>query len=440
VDTSSISVLKRYGTALRMSGIVAALTAGTNGCSSSSGTEMPSPTGTKKPAATSTETAADGCDAIVLAPPAAGAGVQISIDLPLEAGQERQVCRLVMPGLAVNMNWADGIYTKGSHHGLTARTTYRDALPTQNIRGEAVQDASQIADCETVGSNWDVQGILAGGHTAGESSQTELNAKGTLPDDVALKVAANEVLELNFHMFNTSDHPIHACYKQNLYGIRDDQVRTEAGIMFYYNSFITVPANGRASTTMACPVVHDVTLAEQVSHMHKRGVGYTALLLDGDPLAGGQEVQKLYEGTDWLEPVVKVNSPALPLSRGQWIQWSCDYENPENRNVAQGQQTTDEMCMFIGTYWPRSPEMDGCRPEGSMNNYKSSRLLANGTKNGAEFLDCWNNSPKVVGGGGPESSADRYTTQRCFTDSCAQVSGRINEFGSSLDPSSIPCD
>jgi len=53
--------------------------------------------------------------------------------------------------------------------------------------------------------------------------------RATLPDDVALKIAANEVLELNFHMFNTGDQPIHACYKQNLYGIPDAQVKQEAG-------------------------------------------------------------------------------------------------------------------------------------------------------------------------------------------------------------------
>lgn len=385
----------------------------------------------------------DGCDAIDLAPPAAGEGIQVAVDLQLMPGQERQVCKLVLAGQNVNLNWSDGVFTKGSHHGTTSKTSYRDALPTQNIRGETV-DSSQAADCESVGSDWEVQAVIAGGRGVGESPNTALNGKGMLPDDVALKIAANEVLELNFHMFNATDKPVHACYKQNLHSIPDAQVKFEAGTMFYYNAFITVPANSKASATMACPITADVTLAGQVSHMHKRGVGYRATLLDGDPLAGGRAMQTLYSGIDWLEPVVLADTPALALSKGQWIKWSCDYENPDNRNVAQGQQTTDEMCMFIGVYWPRSPAMDWCMPEGTTDTtkgYGAARLLATGTKNGSEFLDCWNNSPKMVGGGGPDTNAERYATQSCFTETCANVSGHVNDFGSgALDPGSVGCD
>ena len=389
---------------------------------------------------------AEGCDAIDLPPPKKGEGVQISIDMHLAPGEERQVCKLVMTPDAVNLNWADGIYTKGSHHALVARTSYRDALPTENIAGETV-DASQTADCEALSSDWDAQAVIAGGHAVGESPNTTLGVKGTLPDDVALKIAGNEVLELNFHMFNSGEEPMHACYKQNLYSIPDDQVKQEAGTMFYYDAFITVPANGTATTTMACPVQHDVTLGEQVSHMHSRGDGYTATLLDGDPLSGGKELRKLYEGTEWAEPLVKTNSPRIDLKTGQWIQWSCHYTNREARNVAQGQQTTDEMCMFVGMYWPRSTEMDWCMPAsaaengGKIQNNSAARLLATGKMNGSEFVDCWTKSPQVIGGGGPDSAADRYASQRCFTDSCTNVSAQVNDFASGkIDPTTITCD
>jgi hypothetical protein len=267
-----------------------------------------------------------------------------------------------------------------------------------------------------------------------------LVSKGTLPDDVALKIGAKEVLLMNFHMINVTDHPVRACYKQNLYSIPDAQVKREAGQMFYYNSFVTVPARQHATATMACPVSQDVTLGAQVSHMHKRGIGYTATLLDGDPLEGRHEMKTLYEGTAWDEPLTEINAPALELKTGQWIKWSCAYENLEDSNVAQGQQTTDEMCMFLGMYWPRSPEMDWCMAPGSTDSYSAARLLANGSMDGAQFLDCWNNSPQKVGGGGPESAADRYTSQRCFTESCAKVSGRVNEFGPELNPSTVTCD
>src|SRR5262245_64738813 len=78
----------------------------------------------------------EGCDAIDLEPPKRGAGVQVKVEMPLGPGEERQVCKLVLLDQAVNLNWSEGLYTRGSHHGLTARTRYRDALPTENIRGE----------------------------------------------------------------------------------------------------------------------------------------------------------------------------------------------------------------------------------------------------------------------------------------------------------------
>jgi hypothetical protein len=245
-------------------------------------------------------------------------------------------------------------------------------------------------------------------------------------------------------MFNASDEPVHACYKQNLYGIPDEQLKQEAGTMFYYDSFITVPANGTSTATMACPVVHDVTLVAQVSHMHRRGDGYSATLLDGDPLAGGAEMQTLYEGKDWAEPVVKVNSPTIDLKTGQWIRWQCHYTNSEARDVAQGQQTTDEMCMFVATYWPRTPEMDWCMPPtgtGLAQAYSSGRILADGTMNGTDFVDCWTKSPQLVNGGGPTSNAGRFTSQSCVTRSCANVSGHLNDLGSGkVDPATLSCD
>jgi hypothetical protein len=383
----------------------------------------------------------DGCDAVDLDPPAPGEGVQVEIEMPLDPGEERQACRLVLLERAVNLNWSEGLYTRGSHHGLTARTRYRDQLPTENIRGEHVEDASQLATCESLSSDWDILGVIAGGHGVGVPARTQLHGKGSLPDDVAMRIEAGEILALNFHMINLSERPIHACYKQNLYSIPDKRVKHEAGTMFYYNSFVTVPARQSVRATMACPVQHDVFLGDQVSHMHKRGLEYHASLLDGDPLAGGKEIEELYDTNEWEEPLARVNSPALQLHAGQWIRWSCEFANPEDRDVAQGQETTDEMCMFLGTYWPRSPEMDWCMTPNSSSAYTASRLLAEGTSDGAEFLKCWNQSPQIVGGGGPRSAEARYATQRCFTQSCAAVSGRVQEFGAGkLDPTQLTCD
>jgi hypothetical protein len=382
---------------------------------------------------TGTAPAKDGCDGVPLAPPAAGEGVQVSIDVELAAGEERQVCKLVLVDQKVNMNYSEGLFTKGSHHALVWQTAYTDALPTQNNKGATV-DAAQVVDCEGPFDDWSVRGVIAGGRAVGVPDTANFS-KGTLPADVAFKIEANSVLALNFHMFNASGAPVHACYKANLNGIPDAQVKSEAGTIFYYNPFVTVPAKGTSSATMACPVSQDVTVAAGVSHMHRRGMGYSATLLDGDPVSGGKEIQALYATTEWEEPVVKAYAPGLSLKQGQWIKWTCDYTNTESREVAQGQQTTDEMCMFIGQYWPRSLPMDSC------SGGTGGRNLGTGTKDGAQTAECWNASTQVVSGGGPTSAAARYAAQRCITDACPNVSARFYDWRKgTVDLTTIKCN
>jgi hypothetical protein len=383
---------------------------------------------------------ADGCDAIDLPAPGDGRGVQFAIDLELAPGQERQVCKLVKLDHALNLHTSLGAFTHGSHHGLLALTSYHGAFPTENVRGEPVSDPTATLECESTGDLWNAPGVVAFGRPAGGTA-SQLGAEGVLPEDTAIKLAAGDVMVMNFHMINLTDKPMRACYKQNLNGIPDEQVKTEAGTMFYYNPFITVPAGSRSSATMACPVSEDVTLAAQVSHMHKRGVGYTARLLDGDPLAGGQEVQVLYDGPEWDEPVARINTPALSLHAGQWIEWTCDYMNPERRDVAQGAQTMDEMCMFIGTYWPRSLRMDNCLVSNDDDAPSARRNLGTGAMNGSQMVECLQASPMLYSGGGPDDSAGRYQSQRCVTEACPRASGRLGEISAgTVDPASLGCD
>ncbi len=368
----------------------------------------------------------DGCDALDLPPPAPGEGIQVSIDMQLDAGQERQVCKLILASDDVNMNWSEGMFTKGSHHANVLSTSYANGvLPTTDVAGNTV-DASTALDCESLASNYQVSGLLV----ARVDDARSTLAKGTLPDDVALKIAKNDVLELNFHMINTSENPVHACYKENLYSIPTAQVAQRAGVIFWYNNYIAIPAASAASATTSCPVTEDVNLVQQVAHMHARGVDYTASLLDGDPLLGStSEVQQLYHTTNWNEPPAVVDSPPIPMKQGQWVKWSCGYQNTEARDIAQGQQTTDEMCMFIGLYWPESPQMDWCMGDKAAIPYMGEHVLGTGTMNGAEYADCWANSAGLAGlsGGGPGDAATRYAAQRCVTESCPNVSGQVND-------------
>lgn len=367
-------------------------------------------------------TSMDGCDALELAPPPAGHGVQIVTEMTLDPGTERQTCRLVMTGEDINLNAANGIFTDGSHHATVWRTSHTDAIPTVNVTGQTL-DTSGPVDCLSSG-DWNGTGVITAGHSVAAPADLAEKINHPLPDGIAYKIKGNEVLLMNFHMANFTDHVVHACYKQNLPSIPDDEVKQEAGLMFFYNTFITIPAKSTATADMACPVTKDVTVMSAVSHMHRRGDGYTATLLDGDPIAGGKKVQELYKSPEWNEPAPNIFDPPLALKAGQWIRWACDYENTEQRDVAQGQQTTDEMCMFVGAYWPRNPGWEQCGFDGAGRNFGTGKM------NGAQFVDCWNNSTKQLGlyGGGASDSQSRYAAQRCVTESCPNVSALASDY------------
>lgn len=388
--------------------------------------------GTEADGASSVVDPLSGCDGVALEPPEPGGGAQLSIEIQLSPGEEKEWCQLALAGDAWNVNWSEGRWTPGAHHGIVHRTSYRDVLPTEALDGTVV-DPSAAAPCLP----WAVEGVLARGGSGTSGRTTTELGKGVLPDDVAFKIAAGEVLLLTLHMFNATDHEVRACYKANLHSIAEGQVAAEAGVMSWGNPFITVPASGTSTAEMACPVSQGVTLASATSHMHERGVGYSAVLLEGDPLLGGRELRTLHEGNTWREPSPTVFSPALSLAPGQWIRWSCSYENPEVRNVAQGDQTTDEMCMFSGAYWPRSDAMEYCG--GPASRGRAGRPLGHGTKTGADFVTCMTGHEMAeVYGGGPATSDLRYAVQSCVTELCPAVSGRIWESG--VDLAAMTCN
>jgi hypothetical protein len=82
--------------------------------------------------------------------------------------------------------------------------------------------------------------------------------------------------------------------------------------------------------------------------MHQRGVGFVAELLD----AQGRPLRRLLETRRWDADPVWFDEP-IHLSRGQWIEFACSYDNPSEHGVIEGDKADDEMCMFVGGYYPQ---------------------------------------------------------------------------------------
>lgn len=334
-----------------------------------------------------------------LAPPPPGQGVQFKMVSTIAAGQEIERCQFVQaPPEGLNINHQEVKYTPGSHHVLLYSTAY-PSIPTMDNHGMA-RDTSGVMDCPLGATNdWQVNGVLGGAQSLSGGSLV------SLPPDTAVKVPGNAVLLINTHYLNASTQDLNAEARINLYTIPDAQVKQEGGVLFFYNPFIRVPAAGKASARMRCRMNKEITVSNVQSHMHRRGMGYTAQLLD----ASAKPVETLYTNTDWENVPVKQFDPGKVVPAGSFLDYQCDYTNTESRTILQGPSTKDEMCMLLGSYYPRNDADAYCL---------DSVFVGTGSKGCGEQLKCGLDAAK---------GQDNDTLFGCVVDSCPGVAEPLTD-------------
>jgi hypothetical protein len=286
-----------------------------------------------------------------LEPPEEGKGIQLRMRTVIAPGVETERCQLVqLPPGGLNINRQEVRFSEGSHHVLLYSTSYKE-MPTKDLHGKAVAPG-EVIDCpDGAPADFAVDRVIGGSQTASGP-----NLLGGLPPDVALKVPGGAIVLINTHYLNPTGADLDVEVRFNLHTIPDAQVKHEAGVIFFYNPFIHVPAHGKHSARMSCPVPQDITLLNLQSHMHKRGVGYVADLVSSD--AGSRET--LYTNTKWEDVPVQEWAGGKAIQAGSWLDYRCDFANKEDRAIIQGLKTTDEMCMLIGTYYPKNESFEVC--------------------------------------------------------------------------------
>lgn len=336
---------------------------------------------------------------VLLPPPAPGKGVQLRTTSWMDPGQELERCQMfVAPPEGLNIVRQQIRFTPGSHHVTIYKTEYTE-IPAETERGVAL-DPRVVHDCpDGPFADWKVSGVIAG------TQRLEgADPMATAPEGVAMKIGPGGVLLMNVHYINASSEPVEADVRANLYTIPPEQVKVEAGTLFYYNYHILVPANGRATARMRCPVQKDIQIISLQSHMHRRGASFVADLTDG----AGEKLEQIYTSSSWDEVPITPFDPPLRVKAGQALDYRCHHENREARDVAEGLKTTDEMCMLIGPYFPRDRHLENCQDESGA---FAATWIGDGTASCRETLDCLRRAAPVNDDGGAESSG-------CVVKSC----------------------
>jgi hypothetical protein len=342
----------------------------------------------------------------ILSPPPAGQGLQLKMLSTIAPGQEIERCKFYqVPAEGLNVNHAVVRYLAGSHHVLLYRTSYT-SIPTTTMNGKApVIDENGVFDCaEGAAADWDVNGVVAAAQSPKSKEAT------TFPPGVAAKLAPGTVLVINTHYLNTTSKPVNTDVRLNIYTLPEKDIVHEGGFLFFYNPFIRVPARGTASSRMRCAISADITLVTGQSHMHRRGVGYVANVVQ--PSDGS--MTPIYEGNDWENVPITEWSPGMVLTKGHSIDYTCQYQNSEDRQIAQGATTKDEMCMFLGNYYPRNAEIENC---GFASAGNGTTFIGTGSADGKTTLECI-----AKYGGSEDTTAELYG---CVQDSCPGVAEQV---------------
>jgi hypothetical protein len=345
-----------------------------------------------------------------LAPPAPGQGLQYGMVSTIDAGQEIERCKLfVAPPEGLNINRESVRYTAGSHHVLLYLTSYM-SFPDTDKHGNPIMP-EQVVDCpDGAPADFQITSVVAGAQSANAPDIVDL------PSDTALKVPGGAVLVMNTHYLNATPNAETTDARINIYTIPTDQVKKEAGIIFFYDPIIRVPPLATAQARMACPVQREYTVYNLQTHMHKRGIGGLANLTDG----AGNVIRSLYQSDSW-ENVNVQKYDDLTIEAGQYLDYRCNYVNNEDRDVLQGLTTKDEMCMLVGAYAPRNALFEYCSPDGTSGaKGLAATFYGNGSATCMQSVSCLENQLRAG------KKVEDESVWECILDSCEKSAWPFN--------------
>ncbi len=287
----------------------------------------------------------DAAPAPILEPPPAGQGYQYVMNTVLPAGVEAEHCMFVTgPVDKFYINRDEVRFTAGSHHFLLYETPYT-TIPTQKEDGTPV-DTSGVFDCtDGPTDGWRITKLIGGSQNGTGDSIV------AFPTGIAMGVEANRVFLMNAHYLNASDQELTPEVRINLWTIPESEVTVEGDILFAYNPIIRSAAMSTEQARWQCPVHQDISIANVQSHMHSRGYDYSAAVRGQTPF---------YTNDKWENVPVGRFDPPLQVSAGEFLDYQCGYMNASATDVYQGARSTDEMCMLIGSYWPRDGRIANC--------------------------------------------------------------------------------
>jgi Copper type II ascorbate-dependent monooxygenase, C-terminal domain len=319
------------------------------------------------------------------------------------AGTDVYSCAYLVPSSTdVFLVGASHVATAGTHHVLVFRT---DLTSIPDGGGAPV-------DCYA-GPSSPMR------HMRGEvyGSQVRTASFG-FPSGVGLPLHGGEVLLVQVHFLNAGASDIDASVRLAL-TTTTEGIATRAGVFFFDDPFIDIPAGALSQATMRCLVPNDVTIVSASSHDHARAQSVAAFL---DPPGGAPATLPFYSALDAANPLPL--QATVPVPAGTRVRFTCKYQNVSGTGeILQGlDYQADEMCVLSGAYFPAvDAQAESCA--------LAPDDFGTGQGTCSQALACVNACPA---GSGPPADLGLSSTpdvdpcwQRCVVASCGDASALL---------------
>ena len=271
---------------------------------------------------------------VQLAPPPAGAGLQIVIDpFTVPSGQEitRNYYMKLPSAVDIYITKVEIVYNTGSHHCNVFKTDTIDVPDHVEETFNAIQWES-----------WDM--VFA-------SQRANLNWQ--LPPGIAIPLKAHQQIDVQTHYVNANTQQTSNGRGKviiNLWTMPKDSVQSYLGTLFANNRSIKIPPH---SDTTFMKVVRsipwDVNILLLTGHFHSRGKLFTV-----KQLSTGNEV---YRNGEWVDPPIQFYNPPLQLRANEQIAYWTEYYNATNDTIKFGPHVeTQEHSNLFMFFYPGPPD------------------------------------------------------------------------------------
>lgn len=189
-----------------------------------------------------------------------------------------------------------------------------------------------------------VCGVLASGERRlqGAGAGTE---PVSLPDGVAMKIAAGDQLLMNLHLFNPDDALLSGTSGMLVKTVLAAEVEHEAEVVLAGPLGLQI-APGEVTQTGRCTLRNPATLFSVGPHMHQLGVHMK--ITAHSSIVGDRVV---HDGAYEFDHQISYPIDEVPLAAGDRVSLECTYINDTGRTVRWGDSSLDEMCFAgLGVY------------------------------------------------------------------------------------------